>query len=362
LLHSLLKELLAKRYRVCKRFLFFFLGLALFPPAPAYCADALPEPGGERPGLFAPLSASGEMEQLLSFDVNKELSPPVLRILYTASTWGETKPCPTCRTAYGGLARRSAYFARQRSAAAPVFVIAGPDEFLADAPRYTRPAKIETGSQPAPAGEIPENSLPAAGDAPWSLAAHMLLNVDAGFMSPRAAAWMEKNVKAIPPGFHVVHSAPVSRLVPTPAGNIGLVFFPYGHGELGAPTAEQVKSVLAAGASLRAKSVLLVGVSPWGYDAEKVFLRQGEGVFHILLGGGDGMPFAQAIAKECPSILWSRADSMGRAVTDIALMELPPSAASGERAQWLEGITFKARLVFLDDSFSSDPQMQRILP
>ena len=189
----------------------------------------------------------------------------------------------------------------------------------------------------------------------------MILNVDAGFMSARAAGWMEKNARAIPPGFHIVRDAPVSLLAPSPAGSIGLVFFPYGQGKEGRPTEGQIQSVLSAASALRAQSVLLVGVSPWGYEAEKAFLRQGEGAFHILLGGGEGMPFAQAIAKECPAILWSRPDSMGRAITEINLMELPPSAASGGRAQWLEGISFKARLLFLDDSYPADPQMQQIL-
>lgn len=346
------------RLGACGLFLFLFLSLS--PAVLAGTAFPVTEEG--QTGLFVPFPASGELENAFSFDMNKELAQPVLRILYTASTWGETQPCPTCRTAYGGLDRRSAYFAKRRNGKSPVFVIAGPDEFLADAPKYTRQTKAGTEGADAGTNGMQENAVPPSLDAPVSLAAHMLLDVNAGYMSPRAAAWMEKNAGATPPGFHVVHEAPVCVLSPTPAGTVGVVFFPRGRGKSGHPTEEQIQKVLSAGSSLRAKSVLLIGVSPWGYDAEKTFLRQGEGTFHILLGGGDGMPFAQAIAKECPSILWSRPDSMGRAITEINLMELPPSAASGNRAQWLEGVSFKARLIFLDDSYPSDPQMQQILP
>lgn len=342
---------------VTRLFLLFFISIFLFPSV-VFCNEAAftAQDAGQS-DLFSPLSEPGAVENILSFDINEDISRPALRLLYTASTWGETKPCPTCRTAYGGLDRRSAYFAARRNEKSPVLVIAGPDEFLADAPRYTRKTKTGT-AQPQ---DTPEDARPPAMEAPLSLAAHMALHVDAGFMSPRAAAWMEDNAGATPPGFHVVQSTPVSRLIPSPAGPIGVVFFPHGQGEAGIPTETQIKSVLAAGTALRAKAVLLIGVSPWGYDAEKSFLRQGEGIFHLLLGGGDGMPFAQAIATECPSILWSRPDSMGRAITDISLLELPPSATSGGRAQWLEGISFKARLVFLDDSYPSDPQMRQIL-
>jgi hypothetical protein len=183
-----------------------------------------------------------------------------------------------------------------------------------------------------------------------------LLKVNAGWLSPRAAAWMRNAAKAIPPGYNEVGDAPVSLTLPTAAGTVGLVLFPRGTGSRNAPTPKQQERVLAAAAALRPSVALVIGVSPWGYEAERDFLPRAQGVFSCLLGGGDGPGFSQSLQSKSPGVLWARSDAKGRCITEITLLLRP----DGE-LQWKDGTTFRARLVDLKPSIMPDRAMEDLI-
>ena len=200
--------------------------------------------------------------------------------------------------------------------------------------------------------------MPPAADARIALAAHTILKVDAGWLSPKSTRWLKEGAGAIPPGYSPASKDPVSRIVTTKAGKIGVVLFPQGAGEHGKPTPAQEEKVLQAGLAMKGKVPLVVGVSPWGINPEKAFLPKAQGVFACLLGGGEGIGFSHSVTAEAPGVLWLRPDAKGRAVNIVEFLEMP---AQGSIPQWLEGVTFRANLEYLDDKFPSDPSMIKVI-
>jgi hypothetical protein len=225
--------------------------------------------------------------------------------------------------------------------------IAGPYEFLVDDP-FRHGFLAPKGDQ----GSFPPDKL-----ARIALAAHNYLRVNLGWLSPAAARWMLEAAGSIPVNFTVVESRPVARLLPSKAGNIGVVLFPQGPEPGRGPTPEQERAVIAAGKTLRGKARLVLGVSPWGYFGERRFLPKAAGVFHCILGGGEGVGFGDALSED-GSVLWLRPDSKGRAVNIVEFYALPPESGP---VRWREKDNYKAVLEFLDDSCPSDPGMEAIL-
>lgn len=201
-------------------------------------------------------------------------------------------------------------------------------------------------------------SLPPEEDARLAVSAHNLLGINAGWMSARAAGWLKKYAGGLPFGYQEVAEKPVTRLVDTPVGAVGIVFFPEGPLAGKAPTAEQEQMVLEAGRSLADRAMLVIGVSPWGSIGEKAFIPKAQGVFSCLLGSGEGISFPVHSLAEAPGVLWVRPDSKGRAVNILELYALP---AQGQTPDWRKDENFKASLVYLDQSYPPDPAMLDII-
>ncbi len=242
-------------------------------------------------------------------------------------------------------------------------MLAGADEFVAD-------GLVPTGAFVLPAAQKPSQAAPAAlanpaapvyparEKAALALKAYNYLKVDAGRLSPYTAGWLKKSAGAVPSGFSVVDDAPVAVSMNTRAGVVGVLFFPVGKNPGRTPTEEQFAQVVKAGNKLKFSSDLVIGVSPWGMQGERDFLPHAQGVFDCLLGAGEGPGFAQSISGSAPGVLWARPDTSGRAVNVIEIMELP---TRGQAGNWLEGITFKASLTYLEMKLAPDRGMIGII-
>ena len=225
-------------------------------------------------------------------------------------------------------------------------MLLGPYEFLIDDP-FTQGRHALPG---APA-------TPSAEEAIRAVRAYDIFRADLGWLSPPAARWLGKDAGKTPVGFHRVESTPVSRIISTRIGKIGVVLFPEGLIPGQGPTPEQEASVLAAGRALQEKTVFVLGVSPWGVSGEKKFLPKASGVFACVLGGGEGVGFAQSLS-DAPGVLWLRPDGKGRAVNVVEILQIPQKNTP---MQWTEDVTFRAALQFLDDSFPSDPAVLKLV-
>jgi hypothetical protein len=179
-----------------------------------------------------------------------------------------------------------------------------------------------------------------------------------GWISPKAAHWLQNATGGIPARYHIVTTEPVARVINTPIGAVGIVLFPEGPTPGKGPTPEMERKVLNAGRALREKTLLVIGISPWGFVGERDFLPKAEGTFACILGSGEGVAFPHSVSKKNPGILWLRPDSQGRAVNVLEFLQLP---APGGTMQWREGITFNADLDFLDDSCAPSREMEKII-
>jgi hypothetical protein len=297
---------------------------AMFVP-PAFAAARTPYAGE---GLF---SASGDLRAV----------DPLLTIFYNASTFGETRSCPTCGNGtYGGMARRIGLFREYRNAGKPSLVLAGPYEFTVDDPlRFGRLAEKGRNAVPPPAEAVFARKLQA------------MLQADAGWISRGAAAWLNNAAGGVPAGYLEVDRKPRDKILRTPAGPVGIVFFPEGPVPGKGPTPDQERQVLEKGEKLRGQVPLLLGISPWGLVAEKNFLPRAGGIFDCILGGGEGVGFGFSLAEKVPGLIWLRPDGKGRAVNVLELNRMPDGKTP---FVWEEGRTFNARLDFMGESVPAD--------
>lgn len=183
------------------------------------------------------------------------------------------------------------------------------------------------------------------------------MQVSTGWLSGKAADWFQQATGALPVGYREVGKEPVVQILDTEAGKIGVVLFPEGARPGSGADLQTEQKVLEAGKSLRGKVRLIVGVSPWGYRAERDFIRKWGNVFGCILGGGEGIGFDFSL-KEHPGVLWLRPDSQGRAINIVEFLELP---ALDSAPKWKENTTFRAYLQFLDEDYPSDQAMIRII-
>ena len=200
--------------------------------------------------------------------------------------------------------------------------------------------------------------MPPAGKARTALAAYNLLNVDIGWISKKSAKWLRDNAGEIPRGFTEVGSEPVIKILDSPIGTIGVVFFPEGPVAGKSPAPGQEEAVLSAARGLKDRVAMVLGISPWGYVGERDFLVKADGIFNCILGSGEGVGFSGTVPQKAPGVLWIRPDGQGRAINILELYSRPQP---GQSIQWQERKTFGANLEFLDDSCPSDPGMLRLI-
>ncbi len=236
-----------------------------------------------------------------------------------------------------------------------MLVLVGVDEFVTDGLMPNGAFGSSTGAKPAAKADP---IYPAKEKATLALKAYDYLKVDAGRISPYTAKWLKKTVGDIPAGFSIVDDDPRSVTLKTKAGEIAILFFPVGENPGRTPSEDQYEEVLKAGRKLKFSADLVIGISPWGMKAEHDFLTRAQGVFDCLLGGGEGPAFAQSINGVAPGVLWARSDVSGRAINVITIQELPPH---GQPGNWLEGVTFKASLTYLEAKQTPDQGMVGIV-
>lgn len=250
--------------------------------------------------------------------------------------------------------------AELRSGGVPLLELVGSDEFVSDGLSPTG-AFVMPAATRAQAGTVrrPETPIyPAQDRAVLAVKAYSYLKVDAGRLSPFTAGWLKKAAGSLPAGFLTVDTEPVAKAFNTPAGIVGVLFFPTGDEPGRTPSAAQMQATRKAGHKLKDSCDLVVGISPWGMQAEKEFLPMAQGVFDCLLGGGEGPGFAQSVNRSAPGVLWSRSDVNGRALCVIDVLELP---ARAQAADWLEGVTFRASLTYLEGKQAPDRGMIKII-
>lgn len=211
--------------------------------------------------------------------------------------------------------------------------------------------------------------------------AYEALNYSAGAVGQEELARLARQGVAPPGGWLVLDpKEPRTRLIDTPKGKVGLVFFPEvkGLGDTPLETApgkegfsliprarKEASSTLEAEAKALAKAIkelreggaaMVVGISPWGSQAEADYLEGHRPDLDILLGAGSGVGF-MAKPENNGRTLWMRTYTKGKAVYQIDVLAWP----SGKGFKWEEKKNYQSKALLLDDAVKPDPDMERLI-
>ena len=243
----------------------------------------------------------------------------------------------------GGLARRAAFIADKRKTDDPGTVrlfIAGPYELQ----------------------DIDENKSPAA-KAPQVVGqAYASLEYDAMMITPEDAAVLGQDMPEALKAWAAPVGKVASRSFERKNLRIGLVYFPVLPSGKEQPSADQMEEVVKQARALRADGNVVIGVSPWGFAGEKVFLEKYTGPdqpVDILLGGGHGSGERGKLAAD-GSTAWLRSFSKGKAVNFVRLENISERHKDSYRKPESE---VRFELAVLDESAPIDPLMDgRLAP
>jgi hypothetical protein len=258
---------------------------------------------------------------------------PLLSIIFSANSEGAVRPCPVCGgRIIGGLSRRATYIQQSRQSAGktvPVFAVSGGFEFLPESGKQPDQAKLQALAK-----------------------AYGMINFDLGLLTPGEAGAMRKAGVNLP-GQWITAEAVTQTQLPLPGGGaVGFVLFP----PLTPTEKEAPKDLIAqiskAVETQRKKSNIVVGLSPWGYFVELLYLRSNDAVLpDVLLGSGPGPGFKGMVAGEGRAY-WMRAYSLGKALNRLEVLAWPKREAG---FRWSDDMDIRSLNVGLTDQFKEDP-------
>jgi hypothetical protein len=187
--------------------------------------------------------------------------------------------------------------------------------------------------------------------------AYAMLGYDAGYLSPEESDLLRKEKVQIPAKWRPGKAEVATEVLSKDGVAVGLVFFPF-PAQAGQPTREDMDAVLQKAAKLRQEANLVVGVSPWGLQAENQFLEldKAAGAFDILLGGGPGSGSKGRLAAGDKTV-WVRPFSKGRAVNVVTVLDIP---AKNAKARWKENENIRFDITPLKDDIATDPKVDSL--
>lgn len=200
------------------------------------------------------------------------------------------------------------------------------------------------------------------------------LRMDAGFASGPASRRFRAGGGSLPSGFVEVTAEPVTRYFRRGGFRIAVIFFPGpparpaewtpgpslpgGTPNPAAPVDADLSAAVLEAGRRAGDADLVIGVSPWGIEAESAAASRLNGVFHVLLGAGPGSPFPFHVQEDAPGLVWSRADRRGRSLTVLEFAELPGRAPGHV---WIPGLNADGREILLDHTVPEDPDTANLL-
>lgn len=198
----------------------------------------------------------------------------------------------------------------------------------------------------------------ASADTAKALAAGLArLPYDAGLALPEESAWLAASGAALPPFFRVASERLAFEVLNLGNVRVGLLLFPTIDPDLAKVPRVVGRAVADKARLLRERSDLVIGVSPWGVNAEMDFLDSYGHTVDVLLGSGPGPGFpARPMAGD--KTLWLRPYAQGRALHVLTFSALPQRTPDWK---WVRDKNASVVLQSLGESITNDPGMEALL-
>jgi hypothetical protein len=145
---------------------------------------------------------------------------------------------------------------------------------------------------------------------------------------------------------------PTLRTLATAHGPVAAIIFP------ATASPQNMHAVEAMAQTARSSSGLVIGISPWGADAETAFLAAYPQALDILLGAGPG-PGSGGLFSNNGAQVWLRPYAGGKAVGQLRIPSLP---APGTKVSWKPGESLWATAIPLTDTIPDDPYIRSLFP
>jgi len=212
-------------------------------------------------------------------------------------------------------------------------LLAGPNEIL-----------------PSESGDAP----PDPKELPALAKAYGMLGYSAGYLGAAEGKALSEAHASLPPGFLVAGEAPQKAVYTVGGNKIGVVFFPE-LGRAAKPSDAMTQAIEREAASLRGEVKLVIGISPWGSDAERYYLEHAKPSVDVLLGGGPGIGLT-ARPDASGKILWMRCFSKGKTLDTLDLMAWP----GGADFKWMDKGNYAFQIISLGDDFAAAPEIDAL--
>jgi hypothetical protein len=108
---------------------------------------------------------------------------------------------------------------------------------------------------------------------------------------------------------------------------------------------------------LRDKTDLIIGISPWGWQAEQLFIKNNHGAVDILLGSGHGPAIRGQLSKD-KKTLWVRPYSKGKVITRIKISYLTNRETP---RQWTLNQNITPGYIALNSNIQGDSQVTSLI-
>lgn len=180
---------------------------------------------------------------------------------------------------------------------------------------------------------------------------------DVGFMVPGEEEWLNDRGASVPEGWVTASDRVGQRIFDKDGVSVGVVFFPKLLKGSRTPTSMQMRAVARKAESLAERCDLVVGLSPWGGQAEQDLLKDFAPPIHLLLGSGPGPGLAGRFSDD-EKTLWVRAYRRGKALHRIRVRALPTRDADWK---WIKDGNVSVSLEVLNQDVQEDPETRTIL-
>jgi hypothetical protein len=150
----------------------------------------------------------------------------------------------------------------------------------------------------------------------------------------------------------VFGAAPALFLRKTPEGTLAIILFP-----AMPETDRHDDATFRMAQRARHKAGVVIGVSPWGADAEEAWLTAHPEALDILLGAGPG-PGSGGLFVGNGATVWMRPYADGKTVGEIRIQKFPPA---GTKATWRPGDNISATAIPLTHFVADDPEIAAIV-